>query len=224
MHRHWLFPPTIAALLTSPIARADSPAESPGPFAVTLDGHILAMFNQTCRSTSSDTVECSSGTSWAGLHLAPRWRASDTLSLGLLGALAWRPATQGTLSSDGSSTSFNQRMWRLSAEARGYPFTPDGWQPWLALEAGVASLRDSITYTGYPGLSDSAVSQTGPVGALAIGVDFLFAPPFAGGLELRGMVIPLGKQPPDLGTSAQQATAYGTLIGASLGLNLTFQP
>lgn len=211
------------ALALAPAARAE-PSNSGSNLRrleLTAGGHAMLGFGSTCRQSSSDTVGCASGTAYAGLHAAPRWRLSRALSLGVLGAIAWRPSSMGSGSSDGTSTDFDQRLLRISAEVRVHPFPSEVLEPWLGLEAGFASARDSITYHGTPGRDSDVASQSGPVGSVGIGADAHLTRFFAIGLEVRGVVIPLGKDPPRLGPEGEKATAYGTITAASLGLNLT---
>lgn len=215
---------SLALAQTPPRVEPSEPARSPGPFSVSAGGHALLTLGDACRKSSLDTVECTQGTAWTGLHIAPRWAVSRALSLGLVGALAWRPSSMGTQSSSGVSTDFEQRMWRLSAEARWHPFDTRAVVPWFGLEAGVASARDSMVYHGVPGRDRESVSQLAPLAAIGAGAEWYLIPRLALGLELRGLVIAWGSDPPRLGTDGARATEYGIQPGVSLGLNLTFRP
>ncbi|HQP33938.1 MAG TPA: hypothetical protein PLI95_02120 [Polyangiaceae bacterium] len=215
---------SLALAQTPPPVAPSEPARAPSPFSVSAGGHALVTLGDSCRRSSLDTVECTGGTAWTGLHLAPRWAVSRALSLGLVGALAWRPSSTGTRSSSGVSTDFEQRLWRVSAEARWLPFDTRSLVPWFGLEAGVASARDSMVYHGVPGRDRESVSQLAPLAAIGAGADWYLIPQLALGLELRGLVIAWGSDPPRLGTDGARATEYGIQPGVSLGLNLTFRP
>lgn len=211
----------LAAFVCCPSVGAAPPDAASHPLSVSAGGHLLLTFQDVCRKSSPDTVECSSGTGWTGLHVAPRWRVTRPLSLGLLAGVAWRPSSEGTVSTLGGTTEYRRRMLRLSAEARIRPFDLAPLEPWVGLEVGVVSVRDGIKDTGSL-KQEAGVNQTGPIGSCAVGADVFFVPSFAVGLELRGVLIPLGDNPPDL--PGQEATNYGTMLGVSLGLNLTLRP
>lgn len=75
-----------------------------------------------------------------------------------------------------------------------------------------------------PGRDRESVSQLAPLAALGAGADWFLIPQLALGLELRGLVIAWGSDPPRLGTDGARVTEYGIQPAVLLGLNLTFRP
>lgn len=130
----------------------------------------------------------------------------------------------GSRSSDGSSSDFDQRLWTLSAEARVHPFQLGIVEPWLGVQTGVASVRDTITYHGVPGRDRVAADQYAPAGSLGLGLDISFVPQLALELETRVMVAAFGAHPPALEVGSEMATSYGTLVAVGVGASLVVRP
>ena len=222
--RAWSLPVVFAVLCVTLAARAEPDPAKPPRLSVRAGGHAMAALGgNVCRQSSSDTVECGGGLAFAGLQLSPSYRVSPLLSLGLIGSLGWRTSQRGTASSGGTSTDFDQRMWRLTAEATLHPFSPGVADPWFGLEAGVVSIRDSLTYHGVPGRSMNAASQIAPCAALAFGTDWFVTSHLGLGIDARLMLLGFGKNPPDLVAPWEKATSYGVLVGVWLGANVTWR-
>lgn len=208
---------TIAAQGSGAIAKRVRPIEiGVGTFAEVAGSTV-------CR-LQSDVYGCASGPEFAGIILAPRWRASDLFSIGALGVLGGKLSTEGSRSSDGSHQDFGLRMWRLEAEARWHPFGNSNVDPWLGVDAGLAWFTDSVdTYAAGDHYTGSvSATQLGPAGGAALGVDFRTTSFLALGLELRAVTQWMGHQPPTLDPAqGLQAREFGTLTAVSFALNGT---
>jgi hypothetical protein len=172
----------------------------------------------------SDVTDC---TSFAlqGVSLAPRWRLSRPFSVGLLAAWGWGVSgLAGSTGSDGSHEDPTLALWRLEAEGRWHPLGSYAVDPWVGLDLGLTGLRDSVSkyVAGGQYAGSASATQLGPVGGLAIGLDFHLLSVVAIGLEMRGSVQSFGHSPPVLLPAEQlYANDYGTHVAWSAGLNGT---
>lgn len=191
-------------------SRDDPGVGAPNPALVELgvSGFARADFADFCR-TEGDLVTCTQGRTFMGLGAAPRLRLSRLLSLGALASYAWKVGTESTVSSDGSHEDQSLTSWRLEAEGRFHPVAHVRPDPWLGVDVGVTSYRDTRTLYVNGGRSGSSVSETESalvVGASA-GGDLMAAPFFAFGAELRGSLFTYGE---------------GLAVTAAIGLTGTF--
>jgi hypothetical protein len=178
---------TLASMATTEAARAAEgapmqPAPAPPPerpLEIELGGDAIGLFGQTCR-TSSDVIMCQPGATWAGFHLAPRWRVSQRWSLGIHGALAWRPSSEGSRSSDGSSSVFSQRLARFSGEARIHGSGGDihfYLSPFFALGADARLVAMAFSRTPPAlGADDERATTYGPQLGAALAINAVFRP------------------------------------------------
>jgi hypothetical protein len=196
------------------------------PIEIGAGADAINTFGMTCRRQADDLVACVPGMTWAGMRVAPRWRLSPFFSAGINGAVGWRPSSEGSNGSDGSGSSFSQRLARLSAEGRLHFLGDGATQAFAAFEIGIASAQDRIAYRGPGGVPGPIVdaSQSGPFAALGAGFDVYLVPLIALGADARAVAIAFGRDAPVLGSQGQTATVYGTQVGFTLGLNATLRP
>jgi hypothetical protein len=182
-----------------------------------------ATFGTTCRR-SGDLVGCSGGTMWAGFQASPQWQLLDVLSVGVRGALGWRPSTMGSSSGDGRESSFRQRLWRMSAEGRVHPWgTSASTDVWGAIEAGAVGATDTLEVFSGAAAGTTSVTQYAWLFGVGAGVDFDLDPVFAIGADLRLLTLGFGHEAVRLGADGD-ATAYRSQSGFSVGLHATVRP
>ena len=185
----------------------ESSAPKPALVELGISGFVRADFADFCR-TEGDLVTCSQGRTFMGLAAAPRLRLSRLLSLGALASLGWKIGTESTVSSDGSHEDQSLTTWRLEAEGRIHPVAHQSPNPWLGLDAGVTSYRDTRTLYVNGGRSGSATeTESAFVVGAGAGGDLMAASFLAFGAELRGSVFTYGE---------------GFAVTAAIGLSGTF--
>lgn len=206
---------------TSVAETSPESSQEPPPVEVGLHGMLQLGFGNVCEE-DGDVTSCSTGTGFVGGDISPRWRLSRFYSIGAFADLGTSMGQQANVSSDGAHEDLGKTAWDVAAEARCHPLGERPVDPWLGLYFGLSAINDSITGYGPNDqrlYSDSA-TQYGPGGGVALGTDFLVAPIFALGFELRGGLKSFGHSPPML-REATPAPVYGTLAFLSLGLGGT---
>jgi hypothetical protein len=205
-------------------APRDAPKKPP-PLEFAMGAFAEGDFGTICQR-NSDVVGCSNSALFAGFTLSPRWRFSPLLSVGVLGAVGWQPSGSSTdAGSDGSHLDPRLMQLRLEAEARWHPLGAGSPDLWLATDAGIIGISETLYEYGPGGIlsGSSSATELGPTAGAALGVDFATTQFLSLGFELRAAVRALGHGAPVL-DPARGITAhdFGTLGALSLALNGTF--
>jgi hypothetical protein len=132
-------------------------------------------------------VTCPTNRVFAGPELAPRVRLSSVVSLGILGGFAWKLGSEDGASSDGSRTERSITTYHVDAEARFHLLEPGDPDLWLGVALGVTAIHDAWESYASNGelIGGSSSADVGPIGGVALGVDFRAAQFLALGPELR---------------------------------------
>jgi hypothetical protein len=195
---------------------ASSGAEAErGPPLLELGAAAFARYdNGDFCDADGDVVSCTSGRAFIGGAVVPRLRLLPLVSVGVLGAYAVAPGSEGTESSDGSHTERTITTYWFQAEGRLHPLYGEGIHLWIAATAGVTALRDARDDYDEDDVHTGTVSNTelGPMAGAGVGIDFNVLPFLALGPELRGAVL---KYPDDDGTTLDDGPQFFVSLGVA---------
>ncbi len=157
----------------------------------------------------SDVLECSPGFFMNGFHVAPRWRASPSFSVGLLGSVSW-------VSNIGYEL---HTYWAAEAEGRWHPVVGSNVDPWFGIDAGLMTIVDRYDRTDF--FSEQKFVHSSPMLGIGAGIEFQLASILAMGPALRGFMI-LSDDGRTVGSVVNRAPRYSTQFGVGLAVSGTF--
>jgi hypothetical protein len=205
-------------------SRTAAQASQNEPVAPRLDlfagAHYALGIGDVCQR-DSDVEECTTGESFLGAQALVMFRPFDHWSFGPSVAYGVTPG-QGSTSAGTYDTELS--MLRVSAEARYWPATRRRLGLYVAAEAGLASISETLAArdtTGAPLPREASISQAAPL--LGVGLGLGLALPFGLGVvpSVRGFATFFSDEAerftPDL-----EARSFGTLYWLALCLDATF--
>jgi hypothetical protein len=162
-------------------ALSEVPSEPPMAPRLSLNVALFAgvSFGLQCHASGNDTSDCLDNSGTAGLRLAPRWRVSSHLGLGV---------SSGVASVTGNSSFAVTRWWDEQLGARYYIGTPSASQWWLDGTLGVLIAREHTpAYQTQIGgmMSEHTATDWAPAASLALGHDIELVRYFGLAPELR---------------------------------------
>jgi hypothetical protein len=186
----------LVGLASAPNARAESynPGSVPQkkPPLIELGAEAFARYdNGNFCDADGDAVSCTSGRAFLGGAVVPRLRLFPLLSVGVLGAYALAPGSEGSVSSDGSHDERTLATYWFQAEGRLHPLYGENIHLWIAATAGVTALRDARDSYDANDAHTGTVANTdwGPMVGAGVGIDFHVLPFLTLGPVLRGAVL-----------------------------------
>jgi hypothetical protein len=173
-------------------------------FELGLGPHAGVRAGDACRPVLSDVMTCESTQALIGWHVAPRYRATQRLAIGVLGAV-----TLGERSAVHTRT-----WWRIGAEGRLHPLTPAAVDLWIGVDAGLVAVVDRLFGEFDP---ERTYTRYAPALGAKLGVDLLVARWLAISPELHGFAFLFGQE----SSAIAPRPVYGTQVGATLGVSGT---
>jgi hypothetical protein len=206
---------TCALLAGSASARAQTatPEAEKKPALIELGAEVFARYdNGNFCDVDGDAVSCTSGRAFIGGAVVPRLRLFPLLSVGVIGAYAFGPGSEGSVSSDGSHVERTISTYWFQVEGRLHPLYGEGLHLWVAATTGVTALRDARDSYDADDVHTGTVSSTdwGPMVGAGVGIDFHLLPFLALGPVLRGAVL---RYPDDDNTTLDEHSQFFVSLG-----------